>query len=173
MCRSGRLDRTTLGSHPFFTLVRRKGSKTRQSGGDLATHTLDVYTADKPNAGTSADVWVTLIGSEARSKRLRLSSEGLVRGEKVTIPLNAGHRLGALKELLVETNAKTKQDGWHLEKIVIHTQGKTAKSKAVCNETLSPETGLSRTLRVVPLKGSSKSTKRSGRRRPCIYIYTL
>ena len=83
---------------------------------DLVWYTLLLCTSDKPAAGTDADVFVTIHGTEGSSPRVKLPSrpEDFLRGSTDTFRMQL-KALGQLAKLTVGHNNRGNHPGWHLD----------------------------------------------------------
>ena len=79
-------------------------------------YTLPLCTSDKPAAGTDADVFVTIHGTEGSSPRVKLPSrpEDFLRGSTDTFRMQL-KALGEIVKLTVGHNNRGHNPGWHLD----------------------------------------------------------
>lgn len=83
---------------------------------DSVWYTLLLCTSDKPAAGTDADVFVTIHGTEGSSPRVKLPSqpEDSLRGSSDTFRMQL-QALGEIVKLTVGHNNRGHNPGWHLD----------------------------------------------------------
>ena len=83
---------------------------------ELGWYTLLLCTSDNPAAGTDADVFVTIHGSEGSSPRVKLPSrpEDFMRGNQDTFRVQL-KALGEICRLTVGHNNRGQNPSWHLD----------------------------------------------------------
>lgn len=83
---------------------------------DVVWYTLLMCTSDRPAAGTDADVFVTVHGTEGSSPRVKLPSrpEDFLRGNTDTFRMQL-KALGEIVKLTVGHNNRGYNPAWHLD----------------------------------------------------------
>ena len=104
---------------------------------------IDVYTADVKHAGTDANVFITIYGSNGDTGRRALKKKFVdlfERGKKDDFKLEALD-LGSLTRLRVEHDNKGLGAGWMLDKIVITNSASQEVTTFPCNQWLDKKQG--------------------------------
>ncbi|CAF0982480.1 unnamed protein product [Didymodactylos carnosus] len=101
-------------------------------------------TGDKRNAGTDANVYITLFGKESKTKKIHLQSRSknpFERGQSDTFNVKAEY-VGELDKIRIEHDNTGSAPGWFLERVVITDRyDPDTKYFASCNKWLARDEG--------------------------------
>jgi hypothetical protein len=96
----------------------------------MPTYKITVFTGDVDNAGTDANVFITLFGQLTNSHEFLLdnSQDNFERGKADVFQLSLGAELGPIYKVRIRHDDSGDKAGWYLDKIIVHneTTGKDA-----------------------------------------------
>lgn len=99
--------------------------------GKDARYEVQVWTSDVHGAGTDADVFIQISGTDGQTEKIELhdDSNNFERGKRDNFSLTAPD-VGYIKKINIGHNAENLMSGWHLHKVCIkkHTDTKTQPS---------------------------------------------
>lgn len=114
----------------------------RDSSVERIAYTVRVKTGDVPDAGTTADVMITLNGKGRKSTQkiplLLSNNRKFERGKTEVFSLDEPD-VGDLKSIEIEHNGRTKSEGWFLDSIIIEIPTKGKVYQFTCKRWLSKE----------------------------------
>ncbi|CAF0870561.1 unnamed protein product [Didymodactylos carnosus] len=101
-------------------------------------------TGDKRNAGTDANVYITLFGKESKTKKIHLQSRSknpFERGQSDTFNVKAEY-VGELEKIRIEHDNTGRAAGWFLDRVIITDQyDPDTKYYVSCNKWLASDEG--------------------------------
>jgi hypothetical protein len=111
------------------------------SGDSAATYRITVATEDDRNAGTDANVYLTLHGSLANGNESQLDSgnDDFERASTGTYAVNAARSLGTIESVRIRHDNTGGYPGWKLDKIVVHNEQTGEEWTFPCNRWLAKD----------------------------------
>lgn len=167
--------RATLASNdgdsknePFNRAQRKKPMSTiaedsRDSTEEGIPYTVKVKTGEARDAGTSANVFIRLTGTEGRqTPRIPLELKQRSRFKPGTVETFSLQEvdIGDLETVQIEHDGETLADGWFLEDVTVEMPTKGRAFYLLCNQWLSREKGDGRTKRILRVQDSNQSSFR-------------
>lgn len=140
----------TTGSRAFFyidTLLNSQNDnaisaepRSPPAETEKLTYAIHVYTSDERGAGTSADVYVDIKGSEGSTGRRELSAsnDSFQRGSTDTFRIETAF-LGDLEAVHIGHSDKGAFSGWHLDKVIVECE--SANSEGQSKRAVFPHRG--------------------------------
>ena len=137
--------------------------ESRDSTEEGIPYTVKVKTADKSDAGTSANVHLRLIGRKGRQSRLiplELTQRRRFEPGKVETFSLQEPDIGDLEMIEIEHDGETLHDSWLLDDITIEMPTKGRAFYFACHQWLSKDKGDGRTKRTLHVQDSNQSSFR-------------
>jgi hypothetical protein len=134
-------------------------------------YTVKVKTGEAHDAGTTANVFIRLIGRKGRQTRMipleLMQRRHFEPGKVETFSLQEPD-IGDLEVVEIEHTGDTPEESWFLDNIRIEMPTKGRAFYFICNEWLSKTKGDGRTKRILKVQDSNQ-----GSFRPCKISYLL
>ncbi|CAF2355156.1 unnamed protein product [Rotaria sp. Silwood2] len=155
-------------NEPFRRAQRKNimssiAEETRSTTEEGIPYTVKVKTGEKSDAGTTANVFMRLIGRKGRQTRLipleLMQRQHFERGKVETFSLQEPD-IGDLEIVEIEHDGETLADSWFLDDITIEMPTKGRAFYFTCNEWLSKHKGDGRTKRTLKVQDSNQSSFR-------------
>jgi hypothetical protein len=105
----------------------------------MADYRIVVKTGGEKNAGTDADVYITLMGSKGNSGERELTSSGndFERHSVGTYSFHTKDPLGDLKKVRIRHDNTGNKPGWFLDYITVHEENSDKMWYFPCNRWLA------------------------------------
>ncbi|CAF4587849.1 unnamed protein product [Rotaria sp. Silwood1] len=155
-------------NEPFRRAQRKNimssiAEETRDTTEEGIPYTVKVKTGEKSDAGTSANVFIRLIGRKGRQTRLipleLMQRRHFEPGKVETFSLQEPD-VGDLEIVEIEHDGATLADSWFLDDITIEMPTKGRAFYFTCHEWLSKQKGDGRTKRILKVQDSNQSSFR-------------
>lgn len=152
-------------NEPFRRAQRKNlmssiAEESRSSTEEGIPYTVRVKTGEKSNAGTSANVFIRLIGRKGQQTRLvpleLMQRQSFEPGKVETFSLQELD-IGDLEVVEIEHDGDTPADSWFLDDVTIEMPTKGRAYYFPCNQWLSKQKGDGRTKRTLKVEDSNKS----------------
>lgn len=117
------------------------------------SYAIKVYTGNVQNAGTDADVYITLYSEDGRNSGERLldNSDNNFERNKTDMFTIEMQDIGAIRAVRIRHDNSGNRPGWYLDKIVVHNNATpNCEWTFPCNKWLAVDEGDHQTDRVLP-----------------------
>lgn len=138
--------------------ILKENTSLREERGPKNVWEVSVYTSNKKNAGTDANVFLMLYGDRGKSDEIPLQAKGKAfesgQCDKFVIETD---EIGQPFKLRVWHDNKGTASGWHLDRIELENQETKERYYFICNRWLAKDEDDHQIVRELPAEGDSVS----------------